>query len=114
MATRAVHADDVKLQKALLPAADAFVERTISLAIVRRDEVIEVAPQHEIQGRCARHLGAGGVHAQERAVAGNHVDALRRRLDDGPKYGLTVPERVLRSRLFAHGALLTAYRRHPW
>ena len=39
MATRAVHADDVKLQKALLPGADAFVERTISLAIVRRDDV---------------------------------------------------------------------------
>src|SRR5205814_183290 len=97
MATRTVHADDVKLQKALLPGADAFVERTISLAIFRRDEVIEVAVQHEIHGRCARHLGAGGVHAQERSVAGNHMDALRRRLDDGPKAGLTVPERVLRA-----------------
>ena len=64
MATLAVHADDVKLQKALLPGAHAFVERTISLAIFRRDEVVEVPPKHEIHGWCARHRGAGGVHAQ--------------------------------------------------
>ena len=28
------------------------------------DEVVEVPPKHEIHGWCARHRGAGGVHAQ--------------------------------------------------
>ena len=77
---------DVNLERPFCPA-HALVERTISSAIFRRDEVVEVPPKHEITDGAPAIAApaAGGVHAHNvpsPAITCTHSGG---RLDDGPQ-----------------------------
>src|SRR5579863_6574061 len=85
VAACAAQAYYVELKKAFLPGACTLVETAEGLAVLGRDQIMDVSTDHIFRSRCADHRKTRFIHHQQRAVGGNYLDALGRRLEDSPE-----------------------------
>ena len=84
-AALAFQSDDVEFKRALFATANALIEVPEALAVLRRDEIVNASADHVIGRRGADHLQPRFIHQQQRAVGGDQLDALGRRLDNRPE-----------------------------